>query len=280
MTDGPEAVGGSEVGSLLDRLAALAGDLGPVLSPGGYDDLVEAVTATAMRMFGAAACSLALLTEDDSELVFTTVVGAGAEAVKGLRVPSGHGIAGWVAMSGQPLVVSDLRSDPRWSGPVDNGSGYTPTSILAAPIATSDRLLGVLEVLDRSEDRPEAAADMELLGLVADQAALALEGARAFDDFGRRLLRALAVPAALDTELSEVLDAAAARVRPPENDLLELAALFGALGRLDGEQRRLAVRVVREFVATAGERQARQQAGRLTSRTGRGRPGYPGAAPP
>lgn len=267
------------VEDLLVRLGALAGDVGPVLSPGGYDDLVEAVAGTAMRMFGAAACSLALLNEDDSELVFTTVVGAGAEAVRGLRVPSGHGIAGWVAMSGQPLVVSDLRSDPRWSGPVDDG-GYTPTSILAAPIATSDRLLGVLEVLDRSADRPEAAADMELLGLVADQAALALEGARAFDDFGRRLLRAAAVPAALDTELADVLDAAAARLGPPDGDLLELAALFGELGRLDPEQRRLAVGVVRQFVTAAEARQARQQAGRLASRTGRGRPGYPGTAPP
>ncbi len=281
MSDSPAGT----VQDLLERIGALAGDLGPVLSPGGYDDLVEAVTATAMRMFGAAACSLALLTEDDSELVFTTVVGAGAEAVKGLRVPSGHGIAGWVAMSGQPLVVSDLRSDPRWSGPVQTGTGYTPTSILAAPIATSERLMGVIEVLDRSEDRPDAAADMELLNIVADQAALALEGARAFDDFGRRLLRALAVSAAADGELVDVIEAAVARLEPPDSDLLELAALFGELGRLDAGQRRLAVRVVREFVAAASaiesDRQARQQAGRLSSATGRSRrPGPPGGRLP
>src|SRR5438067_8604749 len=92
---------------LLSRLGRLAGDVGPVLAPAGPDDLVTAVASTAMRMFGAQACSVALLTEDDSELVFTTVVGAGAESTKGLRLPSGQGIAGWVAMSGQPLVVSD-----------------------------------------------------------------------------------------------------------------------------------------------------------------------------
>jgi GAF domain-containing protein len=272
--DGPAQGPGTDLppgAALLVRVAALAGDTGPVLSPSGYDDLVEAVTATAMRMFGAKACSLALLSEDDSELVFTTVVGLGADAVKGLRVPSGHGIAGWVAMSGQPLVVSDLRSDPRWSGPVDTGTDYAPTSILAAPIATSERLLGVLEVLDRSEDRPEAAADMELLNLVADQAALALEGARAFDDFGRRLLRALAASAAqADEDLVVALDAAAAQLPPPDGDLLELAALFGELGRLDVDERRLAVRVVRQFVSAAGDRQARTQAGRLGPRGRRG----------
>ena len=92
--------------------------------------------------------------------------------------------------------------------------------------------------------------------MVADQAALALEGARAFDDFGRRLLKAVAAAAHDDgqPELADVL-----RGRPPSSgrrtaDLLELAALFGELGRLDVEQRRLATRVVREFVDAAQQR--------------------------
>ena len=244
---------------LLERMGRLAGDVGPVLAPAGRDDLVTAVAATAMRMFGAKACSVALLTEDDAELVFTTVVGAGADRVKGLRLPSGQGIAGWVAMSGQPLVVSDLQNDPRWAGTASDG-GYTPRSILAAPVATSERLLGVLEVLDRAEDRPEAASDLELLALVADQAALALEGARAFDDFGRRLLAAVATAANADEQpdLAAVLSATAARLGPPDGDLLELAALFGELGRLDADDRRLATGVLRQFTASAHARAGRR----------------------
>lgn len=252
----------ADLAGMLERLGRLAGDVGPVLAPAGPDDLVTAVAATAMRMFGARACSVALLTDDDSELVFTTVVGAGSEAVQGLRLPSGQGIAGWVAMSGQPLVVSDLQRDPRWAGSAP-AAGYTPTSILAAPVATSERLLGVIEILDRSEDRPEAAADLELLGVVADQAALALEGARAFDDFGRRLLSAAAAAASEGAELSDVLTQTAARLGPPDSDLLELAALFGELGRLDAEDRRLAVRVVRQFTdAAASRHRSRRPAGR------------------
>jgi GAF domain-containing protein len=250
----------ADLPGLLSRMARLAGDVGPVLAPAGPDDLVTAVAATAMRMFGAQACSVALLTEDDSELVFTTVVGAGADSTKGLRLPSGQGIAGWVAMSGQPLVVSDLTQDPRWAGTTTADGSYTPRSILAAPVGTSERLLGVLEVLDRSEDRPEAAADLELLAVVADQAALALEGARAFDDFGRRLLAAVAVAADGDgqPELADVLRRTAADLGPPDGDLLELAALFGELGRLDADERRLAVRVVREFVTAAQQRHDRR----------------------
>ena len=248
-----------DLAGLLSRMAVLAGDVGPVLAPAGPDDLVTSVAATAMRMFGAQACSVALLTEDDSELVFTTIVGAGAESTKGLRLPSGQGIAGWVAMSGQPLVVSDLAQDPRWAGH-STGAGYTPRSILAAPVGTSERLLGVLEVLDRSEDRPEAAADLELLAVVADQAALALEGARAFDDFGRRLLAAVAAAAADDgqNDLEDVLRTTAADLPRPDADLLELAALFGELGRLDVDERRLAVRVLNEFVTSARQRHDRR----------------------
>jgi GAF domain-containing protein len=253
----------ADLPGLLERMGRLAGDVGPVLAPAGPDDLVTSVAATAMRMFGAQACSVALLTDDDAELVFTTVVGAGADRVKGLRLPSGQGIAGWVAMSGQPLVVSDLQRDPRWAGTAPN-AGYTPRSILAAPVATSERLLGVIEVLDRSEDRPEAAADLELLAVVADQAALALEGARAFDDFGRRLLAAVATVAAADEQpdLSQVLSDTATRLGPPDGDLLELAALFGELGRLDTDDRRLAVRVLREFTAAAHVRVDRSSARR------------------
>lgn len=251
----------ADLTGLLARLGQLAGDVGPVLAPAGPDDLVTSVAATAMRMFGAKACSVALLTDDDSELVFTTIVGAGADATKGLRLPSGQGIAGWVAMSGQPLVVSDLSQDPRWAGTTTAGGGYTPRSILAAPVGTSERLLGVLEVLDRSEDRPEAAADLELLAVVADQAALALEGARAFDDFGRRLLTATAQIAADDGQgdLAEVLRTTAGELGAPDGDLLELAALFGELGRLDADERRLAVRVLTEFVRAAQLKHNRRQ---------------------
>lgn len=257
--------------TLLDELGRIAGGLGPALAPAGGDDLLRSIAATAQRQFGAAACSLALLSPDETELIFTTVVGAGAEVVTGLRIPSGHGIAGWVVMSGQPLAVSDLRSDPRWGGAalaaapakvdgLDEGaagegetlvSSYQPESILAAPVATSQRLLGVLEVLDRDEHRPDAASDMELLGVVADQAALALEGARVFDDFGRQLLRAVASASNADADVVQALVAAAERLSPPEADLLELAALFGELGRLDANARRLSVRVLREFVAHA-----------------------------
>jgi len=233
--------------SVLVELGRIADGLGPALAPAGGEELLRAIASTAQRLFDAAACSLALLSEDESELVFTTVVGAGAEVVRGLRIPSGHGIAGWVVMSGQPIAVADLQQDPRWARDVADVTGYAPSSMLVAPVATRQRLLGVIEILDRSADRAESEQDMALLGLVADQAALAIEGARAFDNFGRQLLRAVAATTD-DVDVAAALDSAAASLGEPDRDLLELASLFAQLGRTGPGTRRLAVRVLRAFV--------------------------------
>lgn len=245
------------LGRALAELGRVAGDLGPALAPAGTGDLLRSIAIAARELFGAAACSLALLSDDESELVFTTAAGAGADDVTGLRIPSGKGMAGWVVMSGQAIVVADLQRDPRFARDVAEQTGYVPTTILAVPVATPNRLLGVMEILDRDERRPGAEQDMALLTLFADQAALAIDGARSFADLGRVLLRSLSANAQ-DAFLSDALETAASVLGPPDRDLTELAALFAELGRLGEAERRLAVRVVREFVLYAGRRDRRR----------------------
>lgn len=242
----------------LAELGQVAGDLGPALAPVGTADLLKAVTTAARELFGAAACSLALLTDDESELVFTTAAGAGADDVTGLRIPSGKGIAGWVVMSGQPIVVADLQRDPRFARDVAQQTGYVPSSILAVPVASPNRLLGVMEILDRDERRPGAEQDMTVLALFADQAALAIDGARSFADLGRVLLRSVAATTE-GQSLTEALNAVASSLPEPDRDLAELAALFADLGRQGPEERRLAVRVLREFAAYSGRRDQRRR---------------------
>src|SRR5262249_24573050 len=72
--------------------ARAATALDRALQPAGAD-LVESIAATARSVFGAAACSIALLTDDGSELVFTTALGGAAETIAGMRIPSDQGIA-------------------------------------------------------------------------------------------------------------------------------------------------------------------------------------------
>lgn len=232
----------SEPPDVLADLSRVLSSLGPALAPRGSAELLRSITVSARELFGAAACSLALLTEDGTELVFTTASGTGAEDVLDLRIPAGQGIAGWVVMSEQPISVSDLRTDARFATDVAESTGYVPQAILAVPVASPRRLLGVIEVLDRDAARPGAEHDMRLLALFADQAALAIEGSRLFADLGRAVLDAVAA-AAPGTPLADALTVAAARAEP-DGDLLALAALFGELDRVGQDERRLAAAVV------------------------------------
>jgi GAF domain-containing protein len=231
---------------LLRELGDLATSLGPAVRPAGTDELLRSLTETARRLFGAAACSLALLSEDESELVYTVAAGEGADDVTGMRISSGQGIAGWVVQSGQPIAVSDLASDPRFARDTAERTGYVPQAILAVPVETPQRMLGVISLLDRDARRPGAEQDMALLSLFADQAALALASVEAFSRMGRLLLGALA-EAAAGQDLAVALRQAAAGLPAADPDLAELAATFAALARRGDAERQLALAVLADM---------------------------------
>src|SRR6059058_5467513 len=139
---------------LLRELRETARTLGPAIMPVGIDPLLRALTETARQLFGAAACSLALLSDDESELVYTTAAGQGADDITGMRMPSTRGLAGMVVRTGQPIAISDVANDPRFARDVADQTGYVPQAILAVPVVSPARVLGVLSVLDRDARRP------------------------------------------------------------------------------------------------------------------------------
>jgi GAF domain-containing protein len=241
---------------LLRELGDLATSLGPAVRPAGTDELLRSLTETARRLFGAAACSLALLSEDESELLYTVAAGEGAEDVTGMRISSSQGIAGWVVQSGQPIAISDLTSDPRFSRDTAERTGYVPQAILAVPVETPQRILGVISLLDRDSRRPGAEQDMALLTLFADQAALALASVEAFSVMGRVLLHALA-EAATGHDLALMLRQAADGLAPADPDLAALAATFAALARRGAAERQLALAVLGDVGAYVERRPSR-----------------------
>jgi GAF domain-containing protein len=241
---------------LLAELGELATSLGPAVRPAGTDELLTSLTETARRLFGAAACSLALLSHDDSELLYTVAAGEGAQGVTGMRIPATTGIAGWVVQSGQPIAISDVASDPRFSRQVAEQTGYVPQAILAVPVQAGHRMLGVLTLLDRDARRPGAEQDMALLSLFADQAALALASVDAFSALGRVLLAALAQAAAGD-DLIDALRRSADALPAADADLAALATSFAALVRRGAAERRLALAVLRDVADYAERRSSR-----------------------
>jgi GAF domain-containing protein len=232
---------------VLADLARVLTAVGPALAPVGNERVLQSMTDTARAIFGAAACSLAMLSDDGEELVYVTASGEGAKNVVGMRIDTGYGVAGWVVNSEQPLEVRDLQRDPRFARGFAESTGYVPQALLAVPVASPRRLLGVLSVLDRDTRRPDAAHDMQVLQVFADQGALAIEGARVFADLGRAVLSAVAA-AAPDGELASTLTAAALEAQPPDADLLRVAALLGELDAAGPSERQLAVTLLEDVL--------------------------------
>jgi GAF domain-containing protein len=230
--------------ALLRRLAQLASNVGPAIKPSGHDELLKSITNVAVAIFRAAACSVALLDENTDELVFHVASGAGEEDVTGLRMPAHRGVAGWVLMSGQPIAIADVREDPRFASDVAESTGYVPRSIIAMPLETSNRTIGVISVLDRSS---EDARDMELLGVFAQQAAIAIDNSRAFSDMGRIVLSALEQTVD-EPNLSDAIRRAKSSLPSRDEELAELAACFSDLSALGKDERRAALALLSDFV--------------------------------
>ena len=152
------------------RDAVAAGVLGAEES---YRALLRSVVETARAIFRARASSVFLLDEEADELVFEAVAGEAEQGLLGSRIPSSTGIAGWTLVTRQPLVIEDVTEDPRFAKDVAEGTGYVPQGLMAVPLLHDERALGVLEVLDRQSHF--TLAEMELLGLFASQAAIALD---------------------------------------------------------------------------------------------------------
>jgi GAF domain-containing protein len=154
------------------RAAVAAGVVG---SEESFRQLLQSVVEVARAIFGAQASSIFLLDEEADELVFEAVAGHGAETLLGKRFPSSTGIAGWVLVTRQPIVIEDVAEDPRFAKGVAEETGYVPKGLMAVPLLNEERVLGVLEVLDRPQRAQFSLVEMDLLGLFANQAAIALD---------------------------------------------------------------------------------------------------------
>jgi len=142
----------------------------------GQDPALGRSVEAVRRLFAAAACSVALVDEEGETLRFVASDGAGAEAIVGVTIPVSRGIAGWAAMSGQPISVRDVQTDARFARDVAESTNYVPSSILAAPMMTTEgEVMGVTSVLDPSV---EEASDwtLQVLGTLASQMAMLLAG--------------------------------------------------------------------------------------------------------
>jgi len=179
----------------ITALRAISRAIGQALD---LDSTLHLITRTTADVLGMDSCSLYLLDPAGEYLVLKATTGLATEAVGLARLRFGEGLTGWAAREGQPVASSDAASDPRFVY-LPETREYTFRSLAAVPLVTAGRVIGAINV--QTAARHEFGADeMELLGVIADLAAGAIEKATLYDDM-RRQIRELSTLA----EVSETL---------------------------------------------------------------------------
>src|SRR5262249_47843826 len=118
------------------RSAVAAGVLG---AERDFRELLQSIVEVARAIFRAKASSIFLLDEPSDELVFEAVAGEGSDSLVGRRFPSSTGIAGFVLVSRQPLVIEDVIEDPRFSRETAESTGFVPKGLMAVPLLHEER---------------------------------------------------------------------------------------------------------------------------------------------
>lgn len=225
---------------------------GRAILPSSNTELLQTIVDAAARIFGAAAASISLIDEKDQVLEFKVAYGVGKEDVVGRRIPVDKGIAGYVAMTGQPIAISDVQRDPRFMQDFAKSTGYVPRSILATPLIYSDGVIGVMEVLDKIDAPSFGMQDMELLGVFANQAAIAINQSQQYDLLDKALIDGLKslLTEEPDLESDRILEALEQEDEGDESlrrDMLELAALINDLSARGEAERKMCLQILSAF---------------------------------
>jgi K+-sensing histidine kinase KdpD len=166
-----------EVDEISQRYQVLLGACTLINSNLDLDTLLVTITNQAMEIMNAEASSILLIDRNGNDLVFKVALGDAAEKLRGLQLKVGEGIAGWVALKGEALLIADVTKDKRFHAAIDAITGFTTNTLLCVPLKSSSRILGVLEVINRKDNSPFSESDVNFLMAMANQAAIAIENA-------------------------------------------------------------------------------------------------------
>jgi GAF domain-containing protein len=159
----------------LRGLQALQQDAQALTSAQDLELFLGKVLYTAMKAMDAADGSLLLVDYDTDELVFAVVKGTLQSKLRGYRISKTTGVAGWVATHAEPLIVDRPWLDDRFHSRVDETFGFKTISLICAPLLGQEKVIGVIEVLNKFSQQAFNEVDLDLLTILAHIAAEAIE---------------------------------------------------------------------------------------------------------
>ncbi|MEW5868668.1 MAG: GAF domain-containing protein [Chloroflexota bacterium] len=171
--------------------------------------LLNQIMQSAVEILNCEAGSLFLVDQETDELVFEVVTGPVASNLLGRRLPPGTGLVGEAVQTGRALIVNDAKRRKEWFEKTDEQTGFTTQDLLAVPMRVQDRVIGVIEVINKRNGAPFTQADQDLLTAYTSQASIAVENARLYTMTDQALadrVEELSVMQRIDRELNASLD--------------------------------------------------------------------------
>ena len=165
-----------------ERLALLS-HLSQILnSTLDHKEIRRRAMEAATRLMKAEVGSLLLVNEEKRQLYFEVALGDREEDIKTIPLNFGEGIAGWVAQHGKPLIVNSPEKDPRFFKGVDERTEFKTRNIICVPVKVKEKIIGVLEAINKQKKGRFNKEDLSLLTSLADQVAIALDNSRLYQE--------------------------------------------------------------------------------------------------
>jgi len=171
--------------------------------------LLNQIMQSSTHILNCEAGSLFMVDDQTGELIFEVTVGPVADYLIGQRLPPGTGIAGKSAQSGNALIVNEVHKSEYWFRDADDDTGFVTRDVLVVPMKIKEKVLGVIEVINKQDGSPFNQDDQKLLATFTSQAAIAIENARLYtqtDEALRSRVEELSIMQRIDRELNTSLD--------------------------------------------------------------------------
>ncbi len=144
--------------------------------------LLNLIMSESEKIVNAEASSLMLYNEKNNKLYFETISGDKGEKIKEVQLDMGVGIAGSAALNKKVINVKDTVNDKRYYRDIEKKSNFKTRSILAVPLLRNNKLIGVVEVLNKIGEKYFNEEDIVIMEILANQAAIAIENARLVEE--------------------------------------------------------------------------------------------------
>jgi signal transduction histidine kinase len=198
--------------------------------------LLNKILSSAAQILECEAGSLFLVDEQTGELVFEVVIGPVANDLLGKRLPPGKGVVGRAIETRKSIIANDVRRSKEWFEQTDEQTGFKTQDLLVAPMMVKERLIGVIELVNKRNGQPFGEGDQELLITFTSQATIAIENARLYtltDQALAERVEELSVMQRIDRELNASLDISRALTITLEWAMRQSGADVGLVGMME-----------------------------------------------